>query len=186
MNKRVLFLSAIALTIQGCGGGGGGGGSNVRPTEPETIPMAFDNREQINASVWTEAGYTGAGATVAVLDSGITSGSQPGFDVSGLENLYLTVDVDGTYIRDTNSSSITNDTIVNPTIDGGATYSPLTHGFDMSTIIGDNEKGIAKDTQIFHGVISKNGSTDAPHILFGTIWGIGKGAEIINVSFDWT
>jgi len=185
--KSILILPLLTSTLYGCGGGGGGGGgSNVRPTEPETIPMAFDNREQINASVWTEAGYTGAGATVAVLDSGITSGSQPGFDVSGLENLYLIEDVDGTYIRDTDSSSITNDMIETPTMNGGPTYSPNTHGFDMSTIIGDNEKGIAKDAQIFHGVISENGSTNAPHILFGTTWGIGKGAEIINVSFDWT
>lgn len=75
--RDLAWLVAMALGLSACGGGGGGGGSNVRPTTP---PPTTPTRPQppvdaqlaiTNTYLAHQQGYTGAGVTIGVVDSGI-------------------------------------------------------------------------------------------------------------------
>lgn len=69
---RLIVLAVATALLTACGGGGGGS-SNVKPTPADPgIPTGTqENLTQINAPAAWEAGYTGAGVTVAVIDSGV-------------------------------------------------------------------------------------------------------------------
>ena len=63
----ILFLSTFIVSCSGGGGGGGGGSGGVTSTE-------YNNQEGlalIGASIANDAGYTGSGVNVAVVDTGI-------------------------------------------------------------------------------------------------------------------
>ncbi|HEX5306404.1 MAG TPA: S8 family serine peptidase [Dyella sp.] len=73
--RRMPLMIAAALGLAGCGGGGG----NVRPTStpppppaPSTVQPEFDAHLSLsNAYAAHEAGFTGAGVTIGVVDTGI-------------------------------------------------------------------------------------------------------------------
>ncbi len=79
-HRDMAWLVALALGLSACGGGGGG---NVRPTPPPTVPASpppitstsqppLDAQLAItNAYGAHSLGYTGAGVTIGVVDSGI-------------------------------------------------------------------------------------------------------------------
>ncbi|HJW05624.1 MAG TPA: S8 family peptidase, partial [Rhodanobacter sp.] len=83
--RDVAWLVAMALGLSACGGGGNG---NVRPTSPPSIPSSSPppppppttptNQPPLdaqltltNADAAHSLGYTGAGVTIGVVDSGI-------------------------------------------------------------------------------------------------------------------
>jgi len=77
--REMAWLVAMALGLSACGGGGGG---NVRPTPPPTTPASpppatspqppLDAQLTLtNANGAHGLGYTGAGVTIGVVDSGI-------------------------------------------------------------------------------------------------------------------
>ncbi|WP_426700191.1 S8 family serine peptidase [Rhodanobacter sp. Col0626] len=78
--RDLAWLVAMALGLSACGGGGGGG-SNVRPTPPPTSPPPttptppqppVDVQLTVtHADAAHDLGYTGAGVTIGVVDSGI-------------------------------------------------------------------------------------------------------------------
>ncbi len=71
-HREMAWLVAMALGLSACGGGG-----NVRPTPPPTTPTTppqppLDAQLAItNAYAAHNQGYTGAGVTIGVVDSGI-------------------------------------------------------------------------------------------------------------------
>ncbi|MFC5435430.1 S8 family serine peptidase [Rhodanobacter umsongensis] len=73
-HRDLAWLIAMALSLSACGGGGG----NVRPTPAAPPPTAPSNQPPLDAQLsLTRAngalglGYTGAGVTIGVVDSGI-------------------------------------------------------------------------------------------------------------------
>lgn len=81
---RLTLVSALAAALSACGGGGGGGSNviiNPPPTTTPTVPapvvgtvnpvlaVAYD---VTNVAAARAAGYTGAGVTIGVVDSGVT------------------------------------------------------------------------------------------------------------------
>ncbi len=90
-SARGLMAGACALALSACGGGGGGGGVQSTPApalpppvatpSPTPPPPAFDTAEYqrstglalANALPAYQAGGSGAGVTVAVIDSGVAA-----------------------------------------------------------------------------------------------------------------
>jgi autotransporter-associated beta strand protein len=75
-HREMAWVIALALGLSACGGGGGGG--NVRPTPtapppPTTTPQTPPDAQLTltNAVGAHKLGYTGAGVTIGVVDSGI-------------------------------------------------------------------------------------------------------------------
>ena len=76
MNKYLL-LSAVVLSLSGCGGGGGGGANVI--ADPPPVPADFETTEynaqyglgKINASEVYADGYSGSGVIVGVIDTGV-------------------------------------------------------------------------------------------------------------------
>ena len=76
MNKYLL-LSAVVLSLSGCGGGGGGGANVI--ADPPPVPTDFETTEynaqyglgKINASEVYADGYSGSGVIVGVIDTGV-------------------------------------------------------------------------------------------------------------------
>jgi len=72
--NNYLLLSAVVLSLSGCGGGG----ANV-VADPLSVPADFETTEynaqyglgKINASEIYADGYSGSGVTVAVIDTGV-------------------------------------------------------------------------------------------------------------------
>jgi outer membrane autotransporter protein len=83
-HRRGAVLVWLALGLSACGGGGGGG--NTRPTQPpppstppppssSTVPQPpIDAQLNLtNTYAAHTAGYTGAGVTIGIVDTGVTS-----------------------------------------------------------------------------------------------------------------
>ncbi|MEM8986301.1 MAG: S8 family peptidase [Pseudomonadota bacterium] len=82
---RVFATAASVLCLAACGGGGGGGGLNATPSSPAPAPtptptpVNFDTAEfrfseglgEINAIPAYDAGLSGEGSIVAIIDSGV-------------------------------------------------------------------------------------------------------------------
>ncbi len=81
---RLIPVSVLAAALSACGGGGGGGGNvviNPPPTTTPSVPapvvgtvspnlaVAYD---VTNVAAARAAGFTGAGVTIGVVDSGVT------------------------------------------------------------------------------------------------------------------
>lgn len=64
---RTGISMALAALLSACGGGGGDP-DTITPTDP--TPSVQNNIQQVNAPAAWSAGYTGAGVTVAVIDTG--------------------------------------------------------------------------------------------------------------------
>jgi len=74
--NKYLLLSAVVLSLSGCGGGGGGGGgANVIPSVPADFETTEYNAQyglgKINASEVYADGYSGSGVIVGVIDTGV-------------------------------------------------------------------------------------------------------------------
>ena len=114
---------------------------------------------QIGAPAALEAGHTGAGTTVAVLDTGI--------DVTH-------PDLDDAVTLQQNFS------------DSDATDDRRGHGTHVaSTITGDNAKyrGIAPDTKLLNGkVLNDEGGGTESGVIAGMEWAAANGADVINMS----
>ncbi|MCX7513456.1 S8 family serine peptidase [Frateuria hangzhouensis] len=78
--RDVAFGILVALGLSACGGGGGGGG-NVRPSPPPSTPTAppaptpqppLDSQLALTHTYAAHhQGYTGAGVTIGIVDSGV-------------------------------------------------------------------------------------------------------------------
>ena len=114
---------------------------------------------QIHAPAAWEAGYTGAGTTVAVLDSGIDV-THPDLD-------------DAVTLQEDFSES-------------GTTDDQFGHGTHVaSTITGDNAKymGVAPDAKLLNGkVLDSEGGGSESGIIAGMEWAAANGADVINMS----
>jgi len=83
--NKYLLLSAVVLSLSGCGGGGGSVDANVIadpppvPADPPPVPADFETTEynaqyglgKINASEVYADGYSGSGVIVGVIDTGV-------------------------------------------------------------------------------------------------------------------
>jgi subtilisin family serine protease len=124
------------------------------------VEMTLDrSAAQISAPTAWEAGFTGAGTTVAVLDTGIDV-THPDLDdaVTAQENF--------------SESDTTDDR--------------RGHGTHVaSTITGDSTKyrGIAPDTTLLNGkVLGDEGGGSESGVIAGMEWAAANGADVINMS----
>jgi hypothetical protein len=169
--------AASALALSGCLGGGGGGGSAgggggggpVVITLPPTPIPGWNTAEfqanyglaRINAGAAYEAGWTGAGVTVAVLDAGFASLSDLPFSAAS-----------GAY---------------NP-IPAGSTAA---HGNWVSSVIGARRNGTGIHGVAFNstllaldiGVTANRTLIDVTHVPNAVNYAAGQGARIVNASF---
>lgn len=169
--KVLLALSGVIL-LSGCGGGGTG--VVTAPTNPIVIPSSgyslTSNAVQMKAEIWKEAGYTGAGITVSVADSGVReSGSSNPYNVNLVENVRHTVD-GGNNIVSLGDTDLTKGN----------------HGDDMAQVIGSVDYGMAPDVTINHLIISDNsGFTNTTSQMKAIERSIDNGSSIINMSFSY-
>jgi subtilisin family serine protease len=125
----------------------------VRATLDKSVP-------QIGAPAAWQAGYTGKGTTVAVLDTGVDA-THPDLAgaVAGAQDF-------------TGSPSGTDDR--------------FGHGTHVASIItGAHTKytGVAPDTQLLNGkVLDDNGSGSESGIIAGMEWAVARGAKVVNMS----
>jgi subtilisin family serine protease len=115
---------------------------------------------QIGAPAAWAAGHTGAGSTVAVLDSGIDA-KHP--------------DMAGAIVGEQNFT------------DSDTVFDRFGHGTHVaSTITGDNEKykGVAPDARLLNGkVLDDTGWGTTSGIIAGMEWAAASGADVVNMSF---
>jgi len=80
--KRSIFALTCSFALAACGGGGGGGGTADGgdtidgPVTPGTGTIEADHLAAINADYAANLSITGAGVTVAVIDSGVNVNHQ--------------------------------------------------------------------------------------------------------------
>ncbi|MET0136563.1 MAG: S8 family serine peptidase [Kibdelosporangium sp.] len=115
---------------------------------------------QIGAPAAWQAGYTGAGTTVAVLDTGIDPVHPDLLDaVAGARDF-------------TNSATATAD--------------KFGHGTHVASIVtGKNDRfnGVAPDTRLLNGkVLNDRGSGTESGIIAGMQWAVAGGAQVVNMS----
>ncbi|WP_449479916.1 S8 family serine peptidase [Streptomyces avidinii] len=166
-----------AGTGTGTGAGGGAGrriqGDDPDPTATTTIAhLWLDGKvrsaldvsvPQIGAPVMWQAGYTGKGVKVAVLDTGIDE-THP--DLKGAETAHANF----------SSSPVAEDR------DG--------HGTHVASIIagtgaqsGGRYRGVAPDVQLLDGKVLDDGAFgNESSILAGMEWAVEQGAKIVNMS----
>ncbi|MFG2936565.1 S8 family serine peptidase [Streptomyces sp. NPDC048282] len=122
---------------------------------------------QIGAPTAWQAGYTGKGVKIAVLDTGVDA-DHPDLkgQVAESRNFSTSADTDDHYGHGTHVASIAAGT--------GAG----SHG---------TYKGVAPDAKILNGkVLGDDGSGDDSAILAGMEWAADQGADIINLSLGGT
>ncbi|WP_235973071.1 autotransporter serine protease [Luteimonas sp. MC1895] len=85
MPRSLPFAVLATAILAACGGGGGGGGDNIRPDPPPVapppatpppvvgtpIPANSAHLLQTNAGAAHQAGFTGAGIRIGIVDSGV-------------------------------------------------------------------------------------------------------------------
>lgn len=181
--KSILIISSISVLLSGCGGS-----SNTKPssdspvvvqpvltpstpvTAPSTPVTITNNASQIGLSSWRNAGYTGKGVNIAVLDTGMPVPDITDRNITFATNLQYT-------------SDFTNDAI-NKTSDTSFDNGP--HGNDMSQVIGSSIYGAAPDVNIMDGVIADTtGTTNRSSMIKGIGWAVSHNANIINLSFGY-
>lgn len=170
MKRKILIASIFTPFLSGCGGGGGG--VVVSPPEiEEVIPLVYSmtsNSTQMDAEIWKQS-YTGAGVSVAVLDTGLReSGTTNPYNIGLVENLRHGIDGGGNLISLGDISTSTGN-----------------HGDDMAQIIGSEDYGMAVDATIHHGVIADSGFTTTPSMVKGIEWALNNSSDIINLSFSY-
>ncbi|WP_158852419.1 S8 family serine peptidase [Saccharothrix deserti] len=121
-------------------------------------PTLDRSTTQIGAPTAWQAGYTGKGVKVAVLDGGV-DGAHP--DLAGKEvaERNFTEDPDNT------------DT------DGHGTHVAATIASGNRTY-----RGVAPDARILDGKVCMNGGCPESWILAGVQWAVDEGADIVNLS----
>ncbi|HEX6355085.1 S8 family serine peptidase [Actinophytocola sp.] len=124
----------------------------VKPSLDQSVP-------QIGAPEAWAAGHTGAGATVAVLDTGIDT-THPDLDDAVTESRDFTGGESGTDDR-------------------------VGHGTHVASIItgdGDRHRGVAPDAKLLNGkVLDEFGGLES-WIIAGMEWAAASGADVINMS----
>ncbi|BBN58946.1 S8 family peptidase [Hydrogenovibrio marinus] len=142
-------------------------------TAVSSVPIAStltSNATQMGLKPWRDAGYTGKGVTVAVLDTGM-----PVWDIND-RNIPLSANLryDADY---------THDQIVK---NSDTSIYNANHGDDMSQVIGSATYGAAPDTNILNGVIADtNGWANRASMIKGIEWSVNHSADIINLSFGY-
>ncbi|WP_063822851.1 S8 family serine peptidase [Kribbella flavida] len=130
-----------------------------------TVEATLDRSvPQIGATAAWQAGHTGAGTKVAVLDTGIDTGHADLSDAVVQEQDF------------TGSESGTDDR--------------SGHGTHVASIItgsgaasGGNHRGVAPDTQLLNGkVLGDDGTGSESGVLAGMEWAVAQGADVVNLS----
>lgn len=126
---------------------------------------------QIGAPVAWQAGYTGKGVKVAVLDTGVDTRHPDLKDqVTASRNFTSAADATDHYGHGTHVASIVAGT--------GAAFPAGSGG---------KYKGVAPDAEILNGkVLDDTGSGDDSGILAGMEWAAAQGASIVNLSLGGT
>ncbi|MFB9600869.1 S8 family serine peptidase [Saccharothrix longispora] len=117
---------------------------------------------QIGAPAAWEAGYTGAGVKVAVLDGGV-DGDHPDLAGSEVAERNFTGDPDAT------------------DLDGHGTHVAATVAGS-----GPRYRGVAPDAQILDGKVCSQGGCAESWILDGMQWAVEEGADVVNLSLGGT
>ncbi|MBY8847295.1 S8 family serine peptidase [Saccharothrix sp. MB29] len=117
---------------------------------------------QIDAPAAWEAGYTGAGVKVAVLDGGV-DGDHPDLAGSEVAERNFTDDPDAT------------------DLDGHGTHVAATVAGS-----GSRYRGVAPDAQILDGKVCSQGGCAESWILDGMQWAVEQGADVVNLSLGGT
>ena len=104
--RQLAYAIGLTLSLAACGGGGGGGNVKSTPTTPTSSstappPPPIDAQLSItNTYAAHNQGYTGAGVTIGVVDSGIMS-SNPAVSGRVLQELvYVDPTQNNTSIQD--------------------------------------------------------------------------------------
>lgn len=175
--KKVAFglgLSVFFL-LSGCGS------NQVHQSSPATssdtavssVPIAStltSNATQMGLKPWRDAGYTGKGVTVAVLDTGMPVWDIKDRNIPLSANLRYDADYTHDQIVKNSDTSIYN----------------ANHGDDMSQVIGSATYGAAPDAKILNGVIADtNGWANRTSMIKGVEWSVSHSADIINLSFGY-
>lgn len=152
-----------------------GGGATARSAERSTVPdvkvwldapvsaLDADSMPQIGAPAAWDAGYTGEGVTVAVLDSGVDR-AHPDLDDAVVG------------ARDFTGSGTTDDH-----------YGHGTHVASIALGSGDASdgvnRGVAPDADLLVGkVLDEFGNGEMSSIIDGMEWAAGAGADVVNMS----
>ncbi|MBD3821458.1 MAG: S8 family serine peptidase [Thiotrichales bacterium] len=170
-------------SLSGCGGGGGGG-SNVIPSEPVPVvevptyvspysPIGYQQTLVKAPSLWDQV-ITGAGITVAVLDSGVTAAHNEFKDLDG--NSRVRLDIARSYI---------SDGMGNVYVDTDVTDTPLAsyHGTSVASIALGQTTGIAPEANLLPIKISDDGYTHLDAVQQGVRYA-SQYSDLINVSYS--
>ena len=160
VSRELPALSATAVSVERSGAYWPVAKSAEHVWLDEPVRASLDrSTAQIGAPRAWAAGHTGAGSTVAVLDSGIdTEHPDLAGAVSGEQNF-------------TDSDTVSD------------RYGHGTHV--ASTITGDNERypGVAPDAKLLNGkVLDDTGSGSTSGIIAGMEWAAANGADVVNMS----
>ncbi|NUS62943.1 MAG: S8 family serine peptidase, partial [Saccharothrix sp.] len=121
-------------------------------------PTLDRSTAQIGAPTAWQAGYTGKGVKVAVLDGGV-DGDHPDLKGKEVAERNFTDDPD------------------NADLDG--------HGTHVAATIASGDRryrGVAPDARILDGKVCRNGGCPESSILAGVQWAVDEGADIVNLS----
>jgi subtilisin family serine protease len=153
-------------SVRGSGKGIAAGGIQKIALDGPVTAALFKSVPQIGAPAAWNAGFTGAGAKVAVLDMGVDA-THP-----DLKNVLAdSKDFSGT--GDTGDGWVGHGTHVATTIAGSGAASPA----------GQLHKGVAPGAKILNGkVLDDAGSGSESQVVAGIEWAVSKGAKVINMS----
>ncbi|WP_049922313.1 S8 family serine peptidase [Halopiger djelfimassiliensis] len=132
--------------------------------------------EQINATeVWEKHGTRGAGAEVAVLDTGIDA-SHPDLELSTDDP------TDETYPGGWAEFDSNGDRI-----EGSTPYASTDHGTHVSgTVAGGDASGtaigVAPDAELKHGLVLPDGTGSFAQIIGGMEWAVEEDVDVISMS----
>ncbi|MEV1117735.1 S8 family serine peptidase [Actinosynnema sp. NPDC049800] len=161
VSRELPAMGATAVSVERSGAYWPVARSAERVWLDEPVRASLDrSTAQIGAPRAWAAGHTGAGSTVAVLDSGIDA-EHPDLAgaISGEQNF-------------TDSDSVSD------------RYGHGTHV--ASTITGDNERypGVAPGAKLLNGkVLDDDGWGSTSGIIAGMEWAAANGADVVNMSF---
>jgi hypothetical protein len=198
-NLSVLIALALLSLLTGCGGGGGGDGSSgtTNPTVPDPVvptpvaptpqPLSTQHLIDIKAPQAWDRGYTGAGVTVAVLDTGIRVTHSEFEDRISDKSTAFSYK----YVLDGNANPTTAEDF--STIQHTNINDEHSHGTHVAGIIAGKTYGVAPEAQIMAIKVLTNGHGALEGQLFGSNeitynamkYAIDNGAKIINGSITY-
>lgn len=181
--KNVVLGASIAVMLTGCGGGGGGTVPDAKIPTPvlpsdgsggNGLPVVSypASVSGLNAQVWRDAGYTGSGVKVAVLDTGFTQQS---------------ADLKNAVVSSNQVYTISNDQLV--ATGGTDTQNPdstVNHGQAMAAIVASKTYGVSPDATLFNGYIGNlaNGQASNESIAGAINWALtSANADIVSLSY---